>query len=69
MTPAEALARIDVARRHVERARLEWDRTNRVDGVGTRMSGVARDRLAYAERELRAVEATIALARLAEARP
>ena len=50
MTPREALAAIEVARGQVLRAVAEMERTHRVDGVGTRMSGVARDRLAVAER-------------------
>jgi hypothetical protein len=58
MTPEAARAAIDAARAQVARAVIEMERTHRVDGVGTRMSGVARDRLAVAERAQALAELT-----------
>ncbi len=70
MTPEAARAAIDAARAHVARARADWDRIHRIDGgIGTSAAGVARDRLAVAERDLRGLEAIAALARLAGGRP
>ena len=70
MIPEAALAAIDAARAQVARAVAEMERTHRVDGVGTRMSGVARDRLAVAERAQALAELTALRVGLTmEARP